>query len=761
MYVTRHLSEDQRNSSYFTQSLPEGPNSGVLVIQDEESKPTCCFGSCYAGELKGLPFPQNAKLTVTFKTQNGSILDPVLFIPVPGQALFVNRYYVVKQSGKHSGGASASAKEEDRVPCCFCFSKVPEARPQEVDPYDIYQQFEIRQRRSSSGYYTATSVAPNGIPPAFLKRKYWSVGYSNSQDFGLIDDAKGINAKLRSELPKDVNTSVVVGKWYVPFIFVRDGEAKDQIQNSTYYSMSLKQRWEEVYSCDNNEEESEVVVDVEVETEVVKLGGEVTKLRATRTDVVWYGVLRDERKDKKIGLGLVVVERIKWEEERFGWLNKGDEVSSSVKRTERFEGGSSHWKSYKCYVLVESFELKRRDGSLVLTYEFRHVDKLKSKWMYVTRHLSEYQKNSSNLSQLLPEGPNSGVLVIQDEESKPTCCFGSCYDGELKGLPFPQNAKLTVTYRTGGGNNRRSYHDPVLFIPVPGQPLSLNRYYVIKRRGKHSGEATASAKEEDRVPCCFCFSYVPEAKPQEADPYDIYQQFEIRQRRSSSGYYTATSVAPNGIPPLFLKRKYWTVGYSNSHDFGLTDDAKGINAELRSELPKDVDASVVVGKWYVPFIFVKERDAKDQMKNSTYYSMTLKQRWEEVFSCDNDEASEVVVDVDVDTEVVKLGGEVTNLRETRTDGAVWFTEGQDKKIGLGSVVVERIKWEEESFGWLNKGDEVRSSIKRTERFEEGSSKWKSYKCYVLVESFELKRTDGSLVLTYEFRHVDKLKSKWV
>ncbi|KAJ4870993.1 hypothetical protein Rs2_36342 [Raphanus sativus] len=382
--------------------------------------------------------------------------------------------------------------------------------------------------------------------------------------------------------------------------------------------------------------------------------------------------------------------------------------------------------------------------------------------MYVTRHLSEYQRNSS---QSLPEGPNSGVLVIQDEESKPTCCFGSCYDGELRGLPFPQNAKLTVTYRTGTGKNRRSYHDPVLFIPVPGQPLFLNRYYVIKRRGKHSGGATASAKEEDRVPCCFCFSYIPEAKPQEADPYDIYQQFEIHQRRALSCYNTAISVAPNGIPPEFLKRKYWTVEYSNSQDFGLRDDAKGINAELRSELPNDVNTSVVVGKWYVPFIFVKEGDAKEQMKNSTYYSMTLKQRWEEVYSCSYNEAeSEVVVDVEVDTEVVKLDGEVTNLRETRADGVVWFSvlrdERQDKKIGLGSVVVERIKWEEERFGWLNKGDEVRSSIKRTERFEGGSSQWESYKCYVLVESFELKRMDGSLVLTYEFTHVDKLKSKW-
>lgn len=104
--------------------------------------------------------------------------------------------------------------------------------------------------------------------------------------------------------------------------------------------------------------------------------------------------------------------------------------------------------------------------------------------MYVTRRLSECQRNSSKA---LPEGPNSGVLVIQDEESKPTCCFGSCYDGELKGLPFPQNAKLTVIYRTGVGNDRRSYRDPVVFIPVLDHPPSSNRYYVIKRRGKHSG----------------------------------------------------------------------------------------------------------------------------------------------------------------------------------------------------------------------------------------------------------------------------------
>ncbi|XP_023632750.1 uncharacterized protein LOC17899061 isoform X2 [Capsella rubella] len=380
--------------------------------------------------------------------------------------------------------------------------------------------------------------------------------------------------------------------------------------------------------------------------------------------------------------------------------------------------------------------------------------------MYVTRRLSEYQRNPSELKLLPPEGPNSGIMVIQDEESQPTCCFGSCYEGRLKGLPFPQNVKLAATY-----SRSQTHHTPVVFIPVLDQPLSSNLYYVIQRRGKHTGKASASAKEEERVSSCCFSSYVPEAKPQQADPYDIYQQFEIHSSRPSSLYYSATSVASDGVPPYYLKRKHWSVSYSTSQDFGLVDDAKGIITKLRldSDLTS-IGKSVVVGKWYVPFMFVMEGDVKDQMKKSTFYSVTLQQKWEEVFFCENirDERFEVVVDVDVETEVVKVDGQETHLRENKGDGVVWFSvlrdEKQDKKIGLGSVVVERMKWEEEKFGWLNRGE--RSKIKRSERFEGGSSHWKSYRCYVLIESFELKRMDGSLVLTYEFKHVDKVNSKW-
>ena len=110
---------------------------------------------------------------------------------------------------------------------------------------------------------------------------------------------------------------------------------------------------------------------------------------------------------------------------------------------------------------------------------------------------------------------------------------------------------------------------------------------------------------------------------------------------------------------------------------------------------------------------------------------------------------------------MKLEGQVIG-KETRgvdENGVVWF-EIAGKKIGLRSMVVERMKWEEERFGWSKETDDIKSRIKRSEIFDGNAMLWQSYKCYVLVESFELKRMDGSLVLTFEFRHVDKLKSKW-
>ena len=58
---------------------------------------------------------------------------------------------------------------------------------------------------------------------------------------------------------------------------------------------------------------------------------------------------------------------------------------------------------------------------------------------------------------------------------------------------------------------------------------------------------------------------------------------------------------------------------------------------------------MVVGKWYCPFVFVKELGGKlkQQTKKSTFYKMILEQRWEKIFECENVGNDMKVVSVDV------------------------------------------------------------------------------------------------------------------
>ncbi|CAH2037918.1 unnamed protein product [Thlaspi arvense] len=774
MYVTRPLSEYRKNPSELKKPPPEGPNSGVLVIQDEESLTTCCFGLCYEVFLRGLPFPQNAALTVRRDDggQNNTVhRDPAVFIPVLGLPLSSNRYYTYERCGHYSRESSTSdEKEVERVTCCFCirFNHVHMYKKPQPDPYDIHRQVVITTTSSPSrSYYHAKPIAPNALLPAFLMRQGWTIENSTStlQDFGLIDDAKGLNVELRSKLP-GLDMSAVVGKWYVPFLFVKEGDIIDQVKRSMYYNMTLHQRWEEVFYYENvhNEDCVDVVVDVDIEVEVINVEGQKVDIETTRVDakgIVWFQVLDQEGKDKKIGLRSMIVERIHSDEESFGW-KKID--GNQVKGVDAYCLESCEFRlsrviealSVDRIFMIQSSVMIQRGKDFVYTI----LETLEEVTLgYGQDHCGDwkYQRKPSELTQPPPDGPSSGILVIHDQAPiLTTRCFGSyvVVDSSVSGLPFPQNFKLAVSFNSGGDDSTR---DPIVFIPVLDKPLSSNCYYAIRRRGKHSGEASASAKEEDLVSWCCCITQVREAKPRQLDPYDTYQQFEIHQKKPSSRYYHATSVAPDGVPPMFLKKKEWSVEYSRSQEFELRDDAKGLNTELRSELPA-LGTRIVVGKWYVPFVFVKERDPKDQIKTSMYYSMTLEQRWEEVFSCENDKSEDfdVVVDVEVKDEAVKLEGQEMG-RGVDANGFVWFGVG-DKKVGLGSLVVERMKWVEERFGWTGKGDQ-KMAVKRLEKPKDGSF-WKSYHCYVLIESFVLKRRDESLVITYEFRHVDKVKNKW-
>lgn len=114
--------------------------------------------------------------------------------------------------------------------------------------------------------------------------------------------------------------------------------------------------------------------------------------------------------------------------------------------------------------------------------------------MYVTRPLSLYLRNPAALSELPPEGPSSGILVVQDEEAERTCCFGLCKDTQIRDLPFPQNKNLTIHYtiRHAGGESASSttYADDFILIPVLGKPLSSNQYYAIQPHGRHKGYAS-------------------------------------------------------------------------------------------------------------------------------------------------------------------------------------------------------------------------------------------------------------------------------
>ena len=108
--------------------------------------------------------------------------------------------------------------------------------------------------------------------------------------------------------------------------------------------------------------------------------------------------------------------------------------------------------------------------------------------MYVTRPLSLFRQSPEAISLPPPEGPNSGILVIQDEqELKPNSCIWFEEFHELKQLPFPQNLKIELFYRSGISLNRATHYHHVAFIPVLDQPLSSNKYYVIQQTDKHRG----------------------------------------------------------------------------------------------------------------------------------------------------------------------------------------------------------------------------------------------------------------------------------
>ncbi|MBA0846014.1 hypothetical protein Goarm_022513 [Gossypium armourianum] len=394
--------------------------------------------------------------------------------------------------------------------------------------------------------------------------------------------------------------------------------------------------------------------------------------------------------------------------------------------------------------------------------------------MYVTRPLSLYRKSPNALEDEPPaEGPYSGYLVITDEEAEEqdTFCFGAIKRKAVEKLPFPQDKMLNVVHSS---DVEETMVTRVWFIPVLDQPLSSNHYYVIRAKGRYKGLACTSSREIDTKLCCFFNNGVSDAKPKPFDHRNVYQQFKIHRHHRHS--FFAKSTATDSVPPKFLRRNGWELRISRSYRLQL-NQALGLDSSLRKRLPSfdfpmynKKSPSVVIGQWYCPFIFIREESRlRRQMKKSLFYTMTLEQWWQQIHSCDkvNDEQTEVKMSKIVKREFISVNGMLGEREDTVGQGGFWWfktlprNDGRkSSSVGLSLAIMEKMKWLQEEGGWY-KGDESEVRVEREEETRsEESGGWRRYACYMLVESFHLRRMDGSLVLRSDFRHTQKIRSKW-
>lgn len=401
--------------------------------------------------------------------------------------------------------------------------------------------------------------------------------------------------------------------------------------------------------------------------------------------------------------------------------------------------------------------------------------------MYTTISLAAYKQaaakneNTQQSGVLFPppEGPYSAYLVFQQDEDEcdeeqGACCWGCC--NQLGELPFPQDKCLAIRYSTNNGENSHTERNQVYFIPVLGQPISSNRYYVIRAERKYKGLVETCSTEEDMIKFCIC-RCVKDIHPRSLELNSTYQQIQIIQKRRG---FTSKCIASDGFPPQFLRRKGWSVSPKDLRGkHGRLAYVRGQNAHLRAQLPpfnfspsEKRSPIVIVGEWYCPFIFIKElgsifEDHKIQLMETPLYKMELEKFWEEIYRTEVSAAGEdIVVQRTIRVEeALLLGNEaVEEIRDD--DGSIWMKgimqeNGKLKGVRLSWPIIAKMRTDQG-----REGSEATSRDVRVEKLFSNTGTGRKFVCYVVVERYVLKRMDGSVAMTYSFRNCNQIEGKW-
>ncbi|KAL4185470.1 hypothetical protein AMTRI_Chr10g230840 [Amborella trichopoda] len=354
--------------------------------------------------------------------------------------------------------------------------------------------------------------------------------------------------------------------------------------------------------------------------------------------------------------------------------------------------------------------------------------------MYSTKPLSLFLLAAENngtagihIEQSLhpPEGPFSGHLLIQEDSDGDlsSSCWGICRDTSVRGPQFPHNKSL--------------------------RPLSANIYYVVTVYGKHPGLVCTCSRVEEEGTCCFCCRYVKDKNSSPYDPNNIYQHIQVIPKGKHCMYFTGKSVASDGYP------RYFYAG-------------KGAQLPpLDFPVSQKCSSSVIVGVWYCPFIFIKEKggleNPKQQLKESVYYKMSLEQQWEEIHSCRGHGNETVTVNTTVRREEgLLMGSEPTTGRRDDANSMMWF-ETKEKKsvqggltgIGLSIAIMEKMRWDQDTEAIRVDKDEIVERV-----FHCGNGGEWTFALYILVERYVIRRMNGGLIFTYTFRHSHQFREKW-